>query len=296
MGPTAQRVEDEARSGAIEEQNAAPAWSLPPAARSHSLDPRRLRRIILEQSKRAGVGHIASALSIVDILAALFGGVLRQIGTSAPDRDRFVLSKGHASLALYATLHQVGLLSKEQLDTYCADGSLLGVHPEHFLPAVDFSTGSLGHGLAFGVGSALGARLRRHGGRTYVLMSDAELNEGSVWEAAMFAAHHCLSNVVAIVDDNGQQALGKTKDILNLEPLDQKWSAFGWDARIVDGHDATALSDALREAGASGRPTVLIAKTVAGKGVAFMEGRFEWHYLPMTDAQYATALANLDIG
>jgi transketolase len=253
-----------------------------------------LRRLILEQSRRAGVGHIASALSVADIVSVLFGGVLRGTGTSAPDRDRFVLSKGHAALALYGALHLLGVLSDRDLNTYCAEGSLLGVHPEHWLPGVDFSTGSLGHGLSIGAGVSLGARLRRAPTRAYVLLSDAELNEGSTWEAVMFAAHHRLENLVAVVDDNGQQALGRTADVLDLQPIADKWRAFGWSARVVDGHDEAALRHAFATAPAEGRPAVIVARTVGGKGVSFMERDFRWHYLPLTEAQYASAMAELE--
>src|SRR5258706_11106648 len=178
-----------------------------------------LRKLILEESKRANVGHIASALSIADIIAALFEHVLANVGVDAKERDRFVLSKGHASLALYSALYSKGILTREQLGTYCADGSLLGTHPEHILPGIDFSTGSLGQGLSFGVGAALAARMDNSERRVFVLLSDAECNEGSIWESVMFGAHHHLSNLTAIVDSNGQQAMGKTKEVLNLDSL-----------------------------------------------------------------------------
>ena len=164
-----------------------------------------IRKIILEQSKRAGVGHIGSALSVADILAALYGGTMQIDDPDDPDRDRFVLSKGHASLALYAALHLRGWLSAEQLSTYCSDGTLLGTHPEAALRGVDFSTGSLGHGLSLAAGAALAGGLQSSSRRAFCLLSDAECNEGSVWEAVMFAAHHDLSALVAIVDLNGSK-------------------------------------------------------------------------------------------
>ncbi len=253
-----------------------------------------VRRIVLEQSKRANVGHIGSCLSVADILATLYGGVLEVADPADPDRDRFILSKGHAALALYAALHLRGWLSTDDLDTYCGDGSRLGVHPEHRLAGVDFSTGSLGHGLPMGVGAALAARAQGSARRVFVLLSDAECNEGSVWEAAMFAAHHGLTNLVAIVDDNGQQALGATRDILDLGPLADRWQAFGWEARAVDGHDAGALATALTDPGPAGRPGVVVAETVFGKGVSFMERQVRWHYLPMSDAEHAHALEEVD--
>lgn len=270
------------------------SMSREPRHPAHALDPVRLRCLVLEQSRRAGVGHIGSALSVVDILAVLYGAHIRGAGTDDRDRDVFVLSKGHAALALYAALHLRKLLTRSQLDTYCGDGSLLGVHPEHQLRGVDFSTGSLGNGLSYAVGAAYGARIRGSQSRTYVLMSDAELNEGLVWEAMMFSAHHQLGNLVAILDANGQQALGRTSDVLDLGSMAAKAEAFGWDVIDVDGHDLDRLDEALGLAAKpSARPRLLIARTIAGKGVSFMEGRVEWHYLPMSDAQYRQAVAEV---
>jgi len=253
-----------------------------------------IRRIVLDQSKRAHVGHIGSCLSIADIVAVLYGGVLDVADPGDADRDRFILSKGHAALALYAALHLRGWLNAEELDTYCGDGSRLGVHPEHFLPGVDFSTGSLGHGLAMGVGAALAARAQGSSRRVFVLLSDAECNEGSVWEAVMFAAHHGLANLVAVVDDNGQQALGHTKDVLDLSPMADRWRAFGWDARGVDGNDAGGLTAALARPGLGGRPLVVVAETTFGKGVSFMEDQIRWHYMPMSDAEHVQAVEEVD--
>jgi transketolase len=256
-----------------------------------------IRRTTIDQSKRAHVGHIGSALSIADILAALFAGPLADLDPDDPDRHRLVLSKGHAVLALYGALHACGRLSDAQLDTYCGDGSHLAGHPEHVLAGIDFSTGSLGHGLSITAGCALAARLQGSERVAFTVMSDAELNEGSVWEAVMFAAHHRLSRLVAIVDVNGQQALGYTHDVLDLEPLAARWESFGWDVHEVDGHDLCGLGntlDALRLDG--GAPHVLLARTVFGKGVTFMENRIEWHYLPQTDGEYALAVGELARG
>ena len=259
-----------------------------------SVDPRVVRRLILEQSYRARVGHIGSALSIADIIAVLYGGVLRGVGGGDPHRDLFVLSKGHAALALYAALRLRGVIDQADLDTYCGDGSLLAVHPEFGLRGVDFSTGSLGLGLSLAAGAAYGAKLIQSPSRTYVLMSDAELNEGEVWEAAMFAAHHKLGNLIAIVDLNGQQALGQTKDVIDLAPLGTRWEAFGWRVIEVDGHDVAALAAALRDAAAANsKPSVVIARTVSGRGVSFMEGRVEWHYLPMDEEKFRHAIAEV---
>ncbi|MGH9319957.1 MAG: transketolase [Vicinamibacteria bacterium] len=263
-----------------------------------NVSARRLRRIILDQSKRANVGHIGSALSVADILAALYSGILRVGSPEDPERDRFILSKGHAALALYGALHLAGFFDAETLNTFCADGSLLGVHPEHALRGVDFSTGSLGHGLSMGAGAALGARLQGSSRRVFVLLSDAELNEGSLWEAVMFAAHHSLSNLVALVDCNGQQALGYTDEVLSLPRLPERFRAFGWDAHEVDGHDTEALRCVLSglEWERDTPPHVLIARTTFGKGVSFMEGRIHWHYWPMSDQEHRSAVDEVEAG
>jgi transketolase len=252
-----------------------------------------IRRTVIEQSKRANVGHIGSALSIADILAALYGGVL-DLPAAAPQRDRLVLSKGHASLALYAALELTGRLPSGTTGTYCTDGTLLGVHPERDLDGVDFCTGSLGHGLPIAVGAALAARLEASPRRVFVVMSDAELNEGSVWEAIMFAAHHRLANLAVILDLNGQQAMGYTEDVLDLSAPAQRWGAFGWDVHELDGHDTSALRTTIGDLDfVAGAPHVLIANTTFGKGVSFMENVIDWHYLPMTDEQYDQALSEL---
>lgn len=249
-----------------------------------------VRRIILDQAKRANVGHIGSALSVVDILVALYMKILNIPNPRHQDRDRFILSKGHAGLALYAVLYMKKWIRAEQINTYCFDGGILGVHPEHVLSGVDFTTGSLGHGLTMGAGAAMGAILSKSKRRVFVLMSDAEMNEGSVWEAAMFASHHNLSNLVAIIDNNGQQAMGYTKDILFLGSLAEKWKAFGWDVHEVNGHDMEEMVETITGLNTSGpRPHVIIAKTTFGKGVSYMEGQIEWHYLPMSDEEYQIA-------
>jgi len=243
-----------------------------------------VRRWIVEQSLASNVGHIGSALGIVEIMAALWCGVMREPGTDQPQRDRFILGKGHAALALYATLRWKGLIDEATFRTFCADGSLLGVHPEQALPGVDVSTGSLGQSLSVGCGLALAFRRRRLPSRVHVLLSDAECNEGQIWEAAMFAGHHCLDNLTVVVDVNGLQALGHTRDVLAIQRPLQLWSSLGWDAMEVDGHDAEALIDAVE--GGCGRPRAVLARTVLGKGVAFMEDRLEWHYRNL-DAELA---------
>jgi transketolase len=249
-----------------------------------------IRRTIIEQSYRAGVGHIGSALSIADLVAAVVADACLD---GDGERDRIVLSKGHAALALYAALHLTGRLEAGAIDTYCADGTLLGVHPEPGLKGVDFGTGSLGQGLSLGAGSALAAK--RHGSarRAFVIASDAELNEGSTWEAAMFAAQHRLDNLTLLVDLNGQQALGYTHEVLDLGTVEEKLAAFGWSVEAVPGHDQEALGAALRRSGDK-RPRALVARTTFGYGVSFMESKIEWHYLPLDESSYARALADLE--
>ena len=243
---------------------------------------------------RANVGHIGSCLSIADVVAVLFSAFLGQAEPDDRERNRFVLSKGHAALALYAALHHAGLLGDE-ISSFCEDGSRLATHPEHIVQGVDFSTGSLGQGLSIGAGAALAARMQRSPRRTFVLVSDAECNEGALWEAAMFAAHHMLANLVAIVDANGQQALGYTADVLDLAPIGDRFRAFGWDVHDVDGHDVALLARVIEGLDMdSGPPHVLVAETTFGKGVSFMEGLIEWHYLPLTDAQFRAGMAELE--
>ena len=256
---------------------------------------RDVRRIILDQSRRAHVGHIGSALSIADIVAVLYSHVLRIESPLDHDRDRFVLSKGHAALAVYSILHLKGWLRDGQINTFCSDNTMLGVHPEHCLPGVDFATGSLGMGLGYGAGAALAARMQRSSRSVYVLLSDAECNEGAVWEAAMFAGHHKLRNLTAIIDANGQQALGYTRDVINLDRIAESWTALGWDVATVDGHDAKSLReifDSNRDE--PGRPRLILARTVCGKGVSFMEGQIKWHYYPMTEEEHAQAVSEVE--
>lgn len=255
-----------------------------------------VRALILAQSARAHVGHIGSALSIADLVAALYRDLLKVPETDAPERERFVLSKGHAALALYATLYLKGWLTYEELDTYCQNGSDLGVHPEYTIKGIDFSSGSLGQGVGMAAGAALAARLQGSTRRTFVLLSDAECNEGSVWEAVAFAAHHRLANLIAIVDNNRQQALGYTREVMDFSPLTQRWQAFGWDAVEINGHDMTNMARLVENLNTTeGAPHVLIANTVFGKGVSYMSSQIKWHYLPMTEPQYEQAMQEIGV-
>jgi transketolase len=254
----------------------------------------RIRQNALKMVHTAKASHIASALSIVDLLAVLYGKVMRFEPTEPinPKRDRLILSKGHACVALYATLAEVGVIPKDQLETYGEDYSWLMNHISHKVDGVEFSTGSLGHGLPFGVGKALAAKSRGDKWRVFVLLSDGEMDEGSNWEALMFAAHHKLSNLTAIIDYNKIQSLGSVAETLGLEPLVDKLKAFGCDVHELDGHAHELIENALLSL-ANAKPTVIVAHTIKGKGVSFMENRVEWHYKNPNDEQLASALAEL---
>lgn len=257
---------------------------------------RDIRLDVLEMVHRARASHVGACFSIVDALAVLYGRVmrLRPQDPAWEDRDRFILSKGHAAAAVYATLARIGVLSREDLQTYGADGSLYMTHVSHKIRGVEFSSGSLGHGLPFGTGKALAAKRRGRAWRVFVMLSDGEMDEGSNWEALMFAAHHQLDNLVAIIDYNKLQSLATIADTLALEPLTDKLRAFGWAVREVDGHDHAALEAALGGTPWSpGRPSVLVMHTTKGKGVSFMENRVEWHYKSPNDEQLAAARAEL---
>jgi transketolase len=257
---------------------------------------RDVRLDILDMVHRARASHVGSCFSIVDALAVLHGQVmnLRPQEPRWEGRDRFILSKGHAAAAVYATLARIGVLSRDDLLTYGADGSLFMTHVSHKIRGVEFSSGSLGHGLPFGTGKALAARRRGLPWRVFVLLSDGEMDEGSNWEALMFAAHHGLDNLVALIDYNKLQSLTTIAKTLGLEPLADKLRAFGWAVREVDGHDHAALESALSAAPwAPGRPSVLLMHTTKGKGVSFMESRVEWHYKSPNDEQLAAARSEL---
>jgi transketolase len=246
-------------------------------------------------------GHYGSVFSAAEIFVVLYYHMLRY-DPSLPDwpnRDRFILSKGHAAVGLYPILADVGFFDPALLDTYTRLGSPFGDHPDmRKIPGIDFSSGSLGHGLSVGVGMALAARVSKRSYRVYVLLGDGEMDEGQVWEAAMSAAHYRLGNLVAIVDRNRVSVDGPTAEVMDVEPLTTKWAAFGWQVHEVDGHDLNALLD--RSAGlpdpASAQPTILIAHTVAGKPVSFMEHRFEWHLGYLAPGDQARALAELEGG
>lgn len=257
---------------------------------------REIRANAIGMVARAKAAHIGGALSMADMLAVLYADILRVRPDDPgwPERDRFILSKGHSCTALYSALALRGFFPLEELATYGADGSRLMAHVSHKVPGVEFSTGSLGHGLPFGCGKALAAKRRSAAWRVFVMLSDGELDEGSNWEAILFAPQHRLDNLVAMVDYNRIQSLGSVAEVLELDPLADKFRAFRWAVREVDGHDHEAIRAALSTAPwEAGKPSVLIARTVKGKGVDFMENNLQWHYSSPKPDQLASALAQL---
>lgn len=257
----------------------------------------RIRCHVVDMANRGKSSHIASCLSIADILAVLYGKVMRH-DPSRPEweeRDRFVLSKGHAGATVYAALAECGYFEIERLATHYQDGSQLSGHVSHRgNPGVEISTGSLGHGLGIAAGMAYAAKAAGAAWRSFALLSDGELDEGSNWEAFLFASHHELSNLVAIVDYNKIQSLAPVAETLNLEPLTDKFEAFGWAVHNIDGHDHDQLDAALAPAAAESRqPTVVVCNTTKGKGVSFMENSVLWHYRSPQDDEYDAALKEL---
>jgi transketolase len=257
-----------------------------------------MRCHIVKMFKAAGHGHFGGSLSCTDIVASLyFGGVLRvDAGNpSWPDRDRLIMSKGHGAPAVYAALVERGFCPAGWIAEYERLGAHFSTHPNmHMIPGIDMSAGSLGHGLSIGVGMALAARMDRKDYRVHVVLGDGELNEGMVWEAAMSAGKYALDNLVAIVDRNSLCVGGRTEDVMPLEPLGDKWRAFGWRVHSVDGHDIASIIDTFSRARETrGLPSVIIAETVKGCGVSFMAGKREWHGHPICDAEFQNAMAEL---
>lgn len=262
---------------------------------------KRIRQHVVRMTHRARSSHVGTSLSMADLLAVLYGGILRVKPDQPdwPDRDRFILSKGHGAAGAYAALAERGFFPVQQaLETYCQDGSALAGHVTHTgVPGVDASTGSLGHGLSIACGMALVGKRDGRPYRVFALLSDGECDEGSTWEAVLFAPHHHLDNLVAIVDYNKIQSLGRVSEVLDLEPLGAKWRSFGWSVREIDGHDVEQIHWALRAVPFEpGRPSCIIAHTVKGKGVSFMEDKLAWHYQPPNDQELGQALAELEAG
>jgi transketolase len=258
---------------------------------------REIRRDILEMIYRTKSPHIGSSFSMVELLIVLYFKILSiEPGKSThPNRDRFLLSKGHGCPALYAVLAKRGFLSKEELNKFAVDGSILGQHPNRNLKqGIEITAGSLGHGLSQANGMALAAKYDQAKYRIFVFLGDGELNEGSVWEAALFASHHQLDNLIAIIDRNRLQALGKESEILNLEPLAEKWRSFNWAVKEIDGHNFAEIIAAFSKIPLEkGKPTCIIAQTIKGKGVSFMENNPLWHDKYPDEAEYQKAKQEL---
>lgn len=262
---------------------------------SPALDERSkdLRRLVIDALDGGGRGHLGSSMSLIEILRVIYDDVARH----RPDdptwegRDRCILSKGHGCLAQYALLAAHGYFSRQEMRTFCHFPSILGGHPERSkVPGVEASTGALGHGLSIGVGIALAERIRQRNSRVFIVMGDGEINEGSVWEAAMSAAKHKLTNLTAVVDYNKLQSYGRTAEVLDLEPLADKWRAFGFETVEVDGHDVSELRKVLSQPLSDTKPTMVIAHTVKGKGVLFAENEPTWHHKSRVPADQIQAM------
>ncbi len=258
-----------------------------------------IRKDVVKMTHLAKSSHIGSMLSIADIIAVLYGKVLNKNVNNPqwPYRDRFILSKGHAGAAVYAVLAELGYFPIKKLKDYCSNGSIFSGHISHGVPGVELSTGSLGHGLSVGVGMAIAAKMYLKKHRVFVLLSDGECDEGSNWEAALFAAHHKLSNLTVIIDYNKIQSLAPVKDTIKLEPFGDKWISFGWDVKEVDGHNHEKLAEVMDfNVPKTNLPTCIIAHTIKGKGVSFMENKVLWHYRTPQGEEYEKALEELGGG
>jgi len=272
------------------------------------LDPAEIRRLqdisrkircsIVTMVKDAAVGHIGGSLSVTDILVALYFNVLK-IDPKKPDwedRDRLVLSKGHGATAIYSVLAERGFFPPEELKTFGILDSKLQVHPDRKkVPGIEASTGALGQGLSVAAGMALAARLNGKAYHTYAILGDGEIQEGQIWEAAMFSAHYKLNNITAVLDYNNVQLMGDVSEIMEIAPVDDKWESFGWEVKKIDGHDMDQVVNALNEAkGYREKPLIIIADTTKGKGVSFMEATCSWHGNAPTDEQYKKAIEELN--
>ncbi len=255
-----------------------------------------IRQDVLKISHNGNIGHIGSALSIVDIITVLYFSIAKVFPKKPdhPHRDRIILSKGHGCAALYAVLYRKGFISKKTLYTYHLNNTQLAAHPEVHTPGIDTSTGSLGHGLSIAAGMALASKISKDKYKVFVILSDGECDEGSTWEAALVAAHQKLNNLTAIIDYNKLQAFGRTNQVINLEPLKRKWQSFGFRVLELDGHNPSQLQKALTSPLSKHKPTVIIAHTLLGKGISFMEDDLEWHYWNLSDNQLKQGLKELN--
>ena len=266
-----------------------------PSSAQPGFDAKVLRKTVLDMAYAGATVHIGCAFSIIELLAVLYRSHLRYPGNDplAAERDYLVLSKGHGVMAQYACMRELGWLKDEAFTGYFADGSDLKGLSDSRIPGLEVSSGSLGHGFSVGVGMAMGAKLLGTDQKTYALVGDGEINEGPIWEGALFASHHALKNFMVIVDENGFQAMGRTQEVLALGSIQAKFESFGFEALTIDGHDEVAIDLAVRQlwASKSTAPKAIIAKTVKGKGVPFMEHNNIWHYTRLNQATYAQALA-----
>ena len=267
--------------------------------KDRKFEPARMRRTILEMAFAGSTVHIGCAFSIVELLSVLYRDHLRYPDNdpSADRRDYLVLSKGHGVMAQYACMHELGWLDRSHIDGYFSDGSSLKGLSDSRIPGLEVTSGSLGHGFSVGVGLALGAKLNATDQRTYAIVGDGELNEGPIWEGALVAAHQRLDNLMLIVDENGFQAMGTTDEVVGLGQIDGKLASFGFETMKVDGHDEVAIDGAIKTlwAKGEGKPKALVAKTVKGKGVPFMEADNRWHYTRLTPHTFEQAIAALGL-
>ncbi len=265
--------------------------------KSSSFDATDLRKTVLEMAYTGSTVHIGCAFSIIEILAVLYRSHLNYPGNDplSPDRDYFVLSKGHGVMAQYACLRELGWLGEKDFTAYFSDGSNLKGLSDSRVRGLEVTSGSLGHGFSVGVGLALAAKLRGSDQTTYVLVGDGELNEGPIWEGSMFAAHHQLQNLIVIVDENGFQAMGRTSDVIELGSIQKKFESFGFESVTIDGHSEIEIDEAILrlKSSQSPSPKAIVAKTIKGKGVSFMENNNTWHYTRLTDETFAQAIAEL---
>lgn len=260
------------------------------------VDPTAVRRTVLTMLHRSGASHLGSSMSLIEMLVAAYGSVdVEKIRTEAPDRSRILVSKGHGAAATYATLHHFGLLGREDMESYHLEGSVLAGHVSHSVPGVEHSTGALGHGLPVACGIALGLRSRGYrDASVFALLGDGEIQEGSVWESLMYAHHHNLSNLIPMVDNNRISSITRTDEVINMTPLADRFTGFGFTVHEVDGHDVRAITAAIIDIQRQESPGVIICNTIKGYGVPFAEGEPIWHYRSLSDDLYKEALAHLD--
>lgn len=258
---------------------------------------REIRCSVLTMVKEAGVGHIGGSLSVTDILVALYFKVLNidPENPEWPDRDRLVISKGHCATAIYSILAERGFFDKRELKSFGLINSNLQVHPDkNKVLGIEASTGALGQGLSIGLGMALAARLNKKAYYTFVILGDGEIQEGQIWEAAMFASHHEIDNLTAILDYNNVQLMGKVSEIMEVAPVAEKWSSFGWEVSEIDGHDFSQITESLyRAKKVKGKPSIIIANTTKGKGVSFMQNACKWHGSVPTQEEYIKAISEV---